>query len=72
MTEDQNEQTTGQEPVGDPSPTAATPAVEGTDAAIPMPAASTTEPGAPATPAAKKPAPPSRCRPSRPRHRPTA
>ena len=44
MTEDQNEQPTGQEPVSDPTPTAATPATEGTDSAIPMPAASTTEP----------------------------
>ena len=53
MTEDQNEQTTGQEPVSDPSPTAATPAAEGTGAAIPMPAASATEPDATATPAAE-------------------
>ena len=53
MTEDQNEQTTGQEPVSDPSPTAATPAAEGTGAAIPMPAASATEPDVTAAPAAE-------------------
>ncbi len=42
MTEDQNDQTTGQEAVSDPeSPTAATPAAEQTANAIPMPAAST-------------------------------
>jgi hypothetical protein len=45
MTEDQNDQTTGQEPVsGAESPSAATPGGEATDAANPMPEASTPEP----------------------------
>jgi S1-C subfamily serine protease len=51
MNEDQNEQPTGQEPVSDPSPTASTPATEATGDAIPMPAASTTEPAEAAAPA---------------------
>jgi S1-C subfamily serine protease len=45
MTEEQNEQTTGQEPAaGTESPAAATPASEATGDAIPMPAGSTAEP----------------------------
>jgi S1-C subfamily serine protease len=45
MTEDQNDQTTGEESVsGAETPGAATPAGEGTGAAIPMPAPSTPEP----------------------------
>lgn len=51
MTDDQNEQTTGQEPVSEPTPTAATPAAEGTANAIPMPEASTPQPAEPVTPA---------------------
>jgi S1-C subfamily serine protease len=43
MTEDQNDQTTGQDPV-DGSESAATPAAEQSGSAIPMPAASTSEP----------------------------
>ncbi|HWF14713.1 MAG TPA: trypsin-like peptidase domain-containing protein [Acidimicrobiales bacterium] len=45
MTEDQNDQTTGQEAVSGPeSPTAATPAADQPGNAIPMPAASTPQP----------------------------
>jgi S1-C subfamily serine protease len=47
MTEEQNEQTTGQEPAGTESPGPATPAAEGAGA-IPMPTASTPETAAPA------------------------
>jgi S1-C subfamily serine protease len=45
MTEEQNDETTGQEPVhGAEPPTAATPAAEGTGEAVPMPEASAPEP----------------------------
>lgn len=53
MTEEQNEQSTGQEPVsGADSPSAATPSGEAAPGAIPMPAASTPDPATDVAPGA--------------------
>jgi S1-C subfamily serine protease len=58
MTEEQNDQSTGQEPVnGAASPTAATPADEGNAGAIPMPEASTPKSAEATAPAADDTAP---------------
>lgn len=68
MTEDQNDETTGQEPGdGAESPGPTTPAVEGTAGGIPMPAASTSEPAptAPSVPSA-----PSETSPTQPQQQP--
>ena len=57
MTEDQNDETTGQDPVGGAeTPSAATPGAEGAGAAIPMPAASIPEPTGATPPPAGDPA----------------